>query len=79
MTRFEKARAWRKRHKLTIAQLADLTGYGPRSIMWLEKGLSPPGAGRRKPSPVPDWIWQRFRMMCGGVDHQLRTGRKFEW
>lgn len=79
MTRFEKAKAWRKRHKLTIPALAELTGYGPRAIMWMEQGLSPPNASRKKPAPVNDWIWLRYRMMCSGVERQLETGKRFDW
>ena len=79
MTRYQKARAWRKRHNLTIARLAELTGYGPRAIMWLEKGQSPPGPNRSKPGTVPDWVWLRYKRMCQGVDAELRTGQKFEW
>ena len=79
MTRFEKARAWRKRHDLTIARLAELTGYGPRAIMWMEKGQSPPSPGRKKPGQVPEWVWQRYRMMCSGVERQLETGERFDW
>ena len=79
MTRFEKARAWRKRNKLTIEQLAILTGYGPRAIAWLEKGLSPPNASRSTPAPVSDWIWHRYKRMCEGVDAELRSGQKFDW
>lgn len=79
MTRFEKARAWRKRHKLTIPALAELTGYGPRTIMWMEKGLSAPGPTRKKPGPIQDWIWLRYKRNCQGVDAELRTGQKFDW
>ena len=79
MTRFEKAKAWRKRNNLTIPALAEMTGYGPRAIMWMEKGLSPPNESRKKPAPVNDWVWLRFKRMCQGVDAELRTGQKFDW
>lgn len=79
MKQHEKARAWRNKRGLTIAQLSNLTGYGWRAITWLEKGQAPPNASRAKPAPVADNVWQRYRMLCAGVDAQLKTGKKFEW
>ena len=79
MTEYEKAKAWREKRGLNIKQLAHLTGYGERALYWLERGQSPPNALRDKPAKVAPWIWQRFRMMCAGVEAQLATGKKFEW
>ena len=78
MKEHEKAKAWRTRRKLTIPQLAELTGYGPRSIMWLEQGLSPPN-GQSGAKPVAPWVWHRYRRMCHGVEALLRSGKDFEW
>ena len=78
MKQHEKAKAWRKRHKLTLAQLAHLTGYGPRNISWMERGETAPN-GSSPARPVPPWVWQRYRMMCAGVDAQLRTRKVFDW
>ena len=78
MKEHEKAKAWRTRRKLTIPQLAELTGYGPRSIMWFEQGLSPPN-GQSRAKPVAPWVWQRWRMMCAGAEAQLRSGKTFDW
>lgn len=79
MKQHEKAQAWRKRRGLTVEKLAELTGYGPRAVMWLEQGLSPPNASRAKAAPVAEWVWQRYRMMCAGVEAQLKTSKKFDW
>ena len=79
MTEYEKAKAWREKRGLTVLQLAELTGYGERALYWLERGQSPPNATRAKPAKVAPWIWQRYKMLCGGVEAQLKTGKKFEW
>ena len=79
MKNHEKARAWRKRRELTIEQLATLTGYGPRAIMWMESGLSPPNQGRKEPGPIAKAVWHRYKMLCAAADTQLQTGKKFDW
>ena len=78
MKEHEKAKAWRQKRKLSQAQLAELTGYGVRSIFWMELGLSPPN-GQSKARPVPPWIWRRYKMMCHGVDALIRSGKEFDW
>ena len=78
MKEHEKAKAWRVKRNLSIPELAELTGYGPRNIAWLEKGLTAPN-GQTGAKPVAPWIWQRYRMMCGGVEAQLRSGKEFNW
>ena len=79
MTEYERARAWMNKRGLTADQLAELTGYGRRSLYWMERGQSPPNATRAKPVKVASWIWHRYRMICAGVEAQLKTGKKFEW
>ena len=79
MNDFQKAKAWREKRGLSVQQLAEMTGYGSRAIYWLELGLSPPNAHRKKPAPVAPWIWQRYRMMCSGAEAQLKTGKEFNW
>lgn len=78
MIEHDKAKAWREKRELSVARLAELTGYTVRSIYWLELGLSPPNASRAKPAKVAPWIWQRYKMMCAGVDAQL-NGTEFDW
>lgn len=79
MKKHERAKAWRIRRELTIEQLATLTGYGPRAIMWMEQGLSPPSGTSKEARPVASWVWHRFKMMCAGVEAELKTGKKFDW
>ena len=79
MTEHERARAWMDSRKISVDQLAEMTGYGKRSIYWMLRGQSPPNATRAKPAPVADWVWQRFEMACAGADAQLKTGRLFKW
>lgn len=79
MTEHERAKAWREKRGLSVDQLADLTGYGRRSVYWMERGESPPNGTRSKPAPVASWVWQRFKMICAGVEAQLKTGKTFDW
>lgn len=69
----EKAKAWRLRRNLTHDQLSELTGYTVSMIYKFEAGQQRPGM------PPSEWSWQRYQMVCAAVDHQLRTGRAFEW
>lgn len=78
MTRYQKAIAWRERHELTRAELAELTGYSRQTIYWFERGQSPPQRGKKKPGKIDDFVWYRFFMACAAVDAQL-AGRKFDW
>lgn len=79
MKEHEKAQAWRLERGLSVAQLAERTGYAQSSIYWFERGLTPPNAKREKPGEIPWWIWQRYRMICAAVETEMQTGKKFEW
>ena len=83
MQEHEKARRWRESRNLSLAQLADLTGYTALSLRWFEKGMTPPKrrekSGRPDDRRISEWVWQRYKRACEGVDHQLRTGRRFDW
>lgn len=79
MTEFERAKQWREKRGLSVKQLAEATGYGPRTIYWLELGQSPPNGKRKKATKVAPWIWQRYKMMCAGVEAELESGEKFDW
>jgi transcriptional regulator with XRE-family HTH domain len=78
MTEHQRAKAWREKRNLSVDQLADLTGYGRRMLYWMERGESPPNS-TRKAAPIAPWIWQRYKMMCAGVEAQLRSGKEFDW
>lgn len=73
----DKAKAWRERAGLSVAQLAELTGYSPESIYWFERGLTPKGSNR-KPTKIAAWVWLRFKRACQGVAAEIR-GNKFDW
>jgi transcriptional regulator with XRE-family HTH domain len=79
MTEYERAKAWREKRKLTVDHLANLTGYGRRIIYWYELGQSPPNGTRAKAAPVAEWVFQRYRMACGGVEAELKSGKTFDW
>ena len=79
MTEHERARAWMDSRKISADRLAELAGYGRRSVYWMLRGQSPPNATRSKPVPVADWVWQRFKMACAGVEAQLKSKKEFDW
>lgn len=79
MQEHEKAKAWREARGLSVAQLADLTGYAQATIYWMERGLTPPNAKRKEPGEIPWWIWKRYKMICAGVEAELKTGATFNW
>lgn len=67
------AREWREAHKITVQDLADLTGYSVASIYQFERGVDGNG------EPPSEWSWQRYRLCCGAIAHQLKTGKEFQW
>ena len=71
----EKARAWREKHKLTLAELSELTGYSVIAIRKFEAGHRNASKGEQH----SEWVMHRFRMACAGAERQLKTGRAFEW
>ncbi len=79
----ERARQWREARGLTQQQLADLTGYSQSALSWFERGLTPPDrlakSGNAKDRSIDPFVWQRFRLICSGVDRQLRSGKEFDW
>ena len=80
MTEAAKAKRWRDRNGLSRAALAELIGYQPTSIYWMEQGLTPPGnRGSRRSQAIRPQVWLRYRRACQAVDHELRTKRKFGW
>ena len=72
-----RAREWRLSHDLTMADLADLTGWSISSISWMERGQSPRAGQVRKVDP---YAWQRYKLCCSAADVQLRKGSNgFDW
>lgn len=69
----QQAKAWRLKRNLTPGQLAELSGYTTSMIYKFEAGCTRPGTA------VSEWAWQRYRMICAGIEHQLKTGREFQW
>lgn len=67
------AKAWRQRRGLTHEQLAELSGYTLSMIYKFEAGFQRPGIEHS------EFVWQRYRMVCAGIEAQLRSGRVFEW
>lgn len=59
--------------RLTVQELADLTGYSTLAIYLMERGITSSG------SLVKPWAWRRYKMACAGVEHQLLNGFSFEW
>lgn len=69
----DRARSWREGVELTVQDLADLTGYSPSMIYQFERGVN----GNN--DDHSEWAWQRYRLCCGAVTHQMRTGKEFSW
>lgn len=84
MKEHERARAWREKHGLTPDQLGKLTGYSVSSIYWFERGEAPPRSwgnlkGRqahKKPHPIKEWVWLRYKRACQGVHLELLLAHK---
>lgn len=79
MTEYERAKRWRVKREMSVRELAERTGYGDRSIWWFERGQTPPSGTTKKPKPVAEWVFQRYKMACAGVEAELQTGKKFNW
>lgn len=73
MTEPQKAKNWRKIRGLTVERLSELSGYSQESIYCMERGHNPNG------SKITDWVWQRYRNVCAGIDAQIRSGINFNW
>jgi hypothetical protein len=69
----QQAKAWRLKRNLTVPQLAKLSGYTESMVWKFEAGYARPGLEHS------EWVWQRYRMICAGIEAQLRSGRAFEW
>ncbi len=84
MTPHDQARQWRASLKLSVADLAKLTGYSEVAIRWFEWGKTPPRtakhiAGKQKSGKIKAVVWQRYRNTCAGVEAQLRAGKQFNF
>ena len=79
MSEYDDAKAWRERHGLTQAKLAELTGYSREAVCWAESGRCPPGRRQKEKAKIQEWVWQRYKNCCAAVDNQLKTGKKFHW
>ncbi len=71
----EQAKAWRLARKLTLDQLAELTGYSVPAIRKFEAG----SRNQKAKEGHSEWTMHRYKMACAGVAAQLRTGKVFEW
>ena len=69
-----RAKDWRLRHELTMAELADLTGWSISSISCMERGRS------GHASAVDPYAWQRYKLCCAAAEMSLRNGSNgFDW
>lgn len=81
MLEHDKARRWREGLGLTLAQLAELTGYSVSAISWFERGLTPTRAyagqrpAKRGSREIDPKVWLRFKRTC----HSVSTKAKFNW
>ncbi len=75
MTEPEKAKRWRVARSLSVAQLAEISGYSPEAIYAFEKGIARTKGNDR----IAPWAWQRYKNVCAGLDAQIRSGINFQW
>lgn len=75
----EKVKAWMDRRNLSADDVAEKTGYARRTVYWMLRGQSAPNGYHKKPGNISDWVWQRFKLACAGVEAQIKSGRKFDW
>lgn len=68
---FMAAKRWRLARHLSVADLAEKTGYQVETIYFFERGGRPS-------QPVSEWVWQRYKTSCAGVEAQI-GGRAFDW
>lgn len=73
MTEHQRAKAWAKQRGLNAQRLAELSGYSREAIFGFWRGQNSRG------EPFPEWVWQRFRCVCAGIDAQVRSGVNFDW
>ncbi len=84
MTAHDQAKQWRQALDLSVAKLAELSGYSEVAIRWFEWGKTPPRtakhiAGKQKSGKIKGTVWQRYRNTCAGVEAQLRAGKRFDF
>lgn len=77
MDEYTRARAWRESLGLTQQALGHAVGYSRESIVWFERGQTPPSRGKAAGTIAP-WIWQRYKMACAGYAAE-RAGKPFHW
>lgn len=77
MTEHEKAKAWRNALGMTQPQLAARIGYSREAVFWFEAGKTPPGRARNR--AIKDWVWQRYKLACAGLDAEIKGETKFNW
>ena len=73
MKAHERAKAWRIRHKLSLQELSDLTGYSVPAIYKFEAGERTAGESHS------EWTLQRYKMACAGAERQIKGGKGFDW
>jgi transcriptional regulator with XRE-family HTH domain len=69
----QRAREWRERMGLTLRELGELTGYGLKTVWWMEQGRSSRG------EPTKPWVMQRYRLACAAVERKLVAQEEFDW
>jgi hypothetical protein len=73
----QRAADWRTKRQLTMARLAELTGYSASNICRFEGGMVP--ASQTQPEhPVTPTAFRRYKMICCAVDMLLRAGKNID-
>lgn len=73
MKQHVQAKQWRVKAGLSVDQLAEMTGFSAEAIWLFERGV------RQNGHELSAYSWQRYRMACAAAQHQLKTGKVFQW
>ena len=82
MTEYDEARSWAEGRGFDTYDLAARVGYSYEAVYWFLRGCTPPmrnaksGSRSRKIKPN---VWKRFKLACAAVEHECKTGKKFNW
>jgi transcriptional regulator with XRE-family HTH domain len=71
------AKAWRRSMKLTMDELADLTGYSREAIFLFERGQNSTG------KPHAAHAWRRYKLACMAVrfllHYKIPSVDRWDW
>ena len=76
MTEPERAQRWRVGNNLTLAELAQLTGFSISAISRFEQGMFQ-NHGKAGFHKIPQAAWKRYKLVCAAV--ASGASKTFDW